>query len=300
MTRTKQLLLLLPSVVLVASCSRMGTGLVEPANDYEEFQGLQLAPLRSVDECKQSLALIKPGVVDDFDSANIQILNWNIKKGEESDWGQDLDRFATGKQLILLQEAALSMGLSGHLHKAPFAAFSPGYIRDDDITGVVTFSTVKPLSHCRLGAIEPWLGTPKSTNITQYALSNTDQNLVVVNIHSVNFSFGLVSYRAQLNAVVEVLSDHQGPVIFSGDFNTWRQGRQDALMQSVDELGLHAVQFSEDRRRTTFGRPLDHVFVGGLNIAEADVYEVNSSDHNPIVVSLSLTQSRSSSASSDI
>lgn len=278
----------------------MGAGLVEPTNAYEEFHGLQLAPLMSVEECRQSLARIKPGVMADFDSANIEILNWNIKKGGEADWEQDLDRFATGKQLILLQEAALSMGLPGHLRQAPFAAFSPGYINDDDITGVVTFSSVTPLSHCRLGAIEPWLGTPKSTNITQYALSDTDQNLVVVNIHSVNLSFGLVSYRAQLDAVVKVLSGHQGPIIFSGDFNTWRQGRQDALMKSVDELGLHAVQFSEDRRSTTFGRPLDYVFVGGLTIGEADVYDVNSSDHNPIVVSLSLTQARSSTSDSEI
>jgi hypothetical protein len=111
-------------------------------------------------------------------------------------------------------EAALSMGFSGLLIKAPFGAFSPRYIKNNDITGVVTFSDVKPMVHCRFEAIESWLGTPKSTNITVYSTSNTDQTLAVINIHAVNFSFGLLSYRAQLDAFAEVLSEHQAPVIF--------------------------------------------------------------------------------------
>ncbi len=70
MTKTKQLLLPLFSVVFVASCSRMGAGLVEPTNAYEEFRGLELAPLMNVEECREALALIKPGAIADFDSAN--------------------------------------------------------------------------------------------------------------------------------------------------------------------------------------------------------------------------------------
>lgn len=289
-TQIKRHYLLLVGVVLLASCSRFAASQVNASRDYEQFEGWQLAPLKTVEECKELLATTPTLGGGGFDSSNIQILNWNIKKGEESNWAEDLDRLAIGKHLILLQEAALSMELPSHTLRAPFAAFSPGYVTDNDVTGVVTFSGVEPMSHCRLGAIEPWLGTPKSTNVTQYSLSNSDESLVVVNIHAVNFSFGLVSYRAQLEAVVDVLSVHEGPVIFSGDFNTWRKGRFDALMQAVDALGLQPVAFGDDFRKTVFGRPLDHVFVGGLEIDRSSVHEVQSSDHNPMIVSFSLRQ----------
>jgi endonuclease/exonuclease/phosphatase (EEP) superfamily protein YafD len=225
-----------------------------------------------------------------IDSSSIKILNWNIKKGEEIGWALDLERLSAGKTLVLLQEAALSMQLSVHVQKTPFATFSPGYIKKGDITGVVTFSEVQSLQHCRLGAVEPWLGTPKSTNVTRYALSNSEEDLMVVNIHAVNFSFGLMSYRDQLNAITELLSDHPGPAIVSGDFNTWRPGRQEALMNAMKNLGLQAVGFADDLRKTTFGMPLDHVFTRGLIIDEAVVFEVTSSDHNPMAVSFSLSQ----------
>lgn len=278
------------SAALAVACSSTQIGPPESANDLRELQGLQLAPLVSVDECRESLALNRPDSNAAIDSSNIKILNWNIKKGEEPGWALDLERLSAGSSLILLQEAALSMAIPAHVEKTPFAAFSPGYINKDDITGVVTFSAVQPLQHCRLGAVEPWLGTPKSTNVTRYALSNTEQDLIVVNIHAVNFSFGLLSYHTQLNAIADLLSDHQGPVIVSGDLNTWRAGRQRALVTSMQSLGLQTVEFGNDLRKTVLGMPLDHVFTRGLTVEEAVVFDVTSSDHNPMTVSFALSQ----------
>lgn len=286
----KHPLFLILTATLVASCSSSQIDVFETADSLREFRGLKLAPLMSVEECKQSLVFDDSLESNEIDSSSINILNWNIKKGEESGWAIDLERFGTNRSLVLLQEATLSMRLSAHLQQTPFAAFSPGYIKDDDITGVVTFSDVEPLLHCRLGAVEPWLGTPKSTNVTRYALSNTQQNLMVVNIHAVNFSFGLLSYREQLNAIADLLSDHQGPVIVSGDLNTWRRGRQQALMTSMQSLGLQTVKFDNDLRKTVFGMPLDHIFTRGLTVEEAVVFDVASSDHNPMAVSFTLSQ----------
>ncbi|WP_439105852.1 endonuclease/exonuclease/phosphatase family protein [Congregibacter sp.] len=285
---TKKHFILIVSAALLGSCATAQLGTLENANDIEEFQGLQLAPLKTALECRQTLGSDSAIQADEIDASHFSILNWNIKKGEETGWEADLERFVVGKQLVLLQEAALSMRLGSHLQETPFAAFSPGYVKDEDITGVVTFSDVKPISHCRLGAVEPWLGTPKSTTVTEYGLRESQQTLIVVNIHALNFSFGLLSYREQLNAIVDVLSDFEGPILLSGDLNTWRKGRQNALLEIAGKLGLRSVRFAQDYRQTAFGWPLDHVFVRGLQVSDAEVFPVSSSDHNPIAVTFSL------------
>lgn len=251
--------------------------------------GIRFAKLATALECRQALASGRAlSNSPALDSSNIRVLNWNIKKGEERDWERDLSRYASDKQLVLLQEAALSMELTAHLQETAFAAFSPGYVKDDDVTGVVTFSGVEPVSHCRLKAQEPWLGTAKATNITQYALSGSQRRLIVVNIHALNFSLGLVAYRQQLAAVAGALGDHDGPVIFAGDFNTWRPGRRAAVDEYLGRLGLQAVRFDADHRHKVFGMPLDHVFFRGLKVLEAAAFEVSSSDHNPMMVSFAL------------
>lgn len=274
---------------LLVSCAGTTLGPVETANNYAEFRGLRLAPLMSAGECRASLGRpLLSGFADDALPPRLAVLNWNIKKGEERGWSWDLGRYAKGKTLVLLQEAALSMGLAEKLPATRYAAFSPGYVKGADITGVATISDVRPRAECRLNAVEPWLGTPKSTNVTEYALADSKGSLVVVNIHALNFSFGLLRYREQLNAVAEVLADFEGAVLLSGDFNTWRQGRQDALLELVEKLGLEPVVFATDHRQTVFGHPLDHIFVRGLTIEDAEVFEVSSSDHNPMVVFLAI------------
>ncbi|WOJ98498.1 endonuclease/exonuclease/phosphatase family protein [Congregibacter brevis] len=285
---TRKSVAVILGVGLLLSCAGTQLGLLETANNFDEFQGIPLAPLKTAAACRASLGTDKFAEGTELVGPGIRILNWNIKKGEEPNWQEDLQRFSQDKNLVLLQEAALSMQLPDQLQQVPFAAFSPGYVKGDDITGVVTFSDVEPVSRCRLSAVEPWLGTPKSTNITEYALSDSDNRLVVVNMHALNFSFGLLSYRMQLDAVSEALEGFHGAVLLSGDFNTWRRGRQNVLSDIVERLGLRPVVFENDYRERVFGRPLDHMYVRGLDVVEAQVFEVSSSDHNPMVVSFKL------------
>ena len=256
--------------------------------------GLGPGSPHAVDACRQRLAEHKSASVAELDSSAISVLSWNINKGELSEWMGDLHKLASNKQLILLQEAASSMHLSRVLTETRFRSFAPGYVTARDITGVVTFSQIEPLARCRLLAMEPWLGTPKATNITQYALSNTDKTLLVANIHAVNFSFGLKHFRAQLEAIVEVLAAHEGPIIFSGDFNTWRRGRQKVLSELMASLDLKPIQFEEDHRVRFLGLALDHVFVAGLQVMATHTNEVQSSDHNPISLTLSMYTCRTS------
>lgn len=241
-----------------------------------------------VQQCMEALAQTVADNISELDSTGINILIWNIRKGEMHNWREDLDALAADKDLLLIQEASLSMQSEDFFGQSGFWSFAPGYISGDTVTGVATLSLAEPLSHCHLTAYEPWIGTPKVTNITQYALSNSNTTLLVVNTHMVNFTMGLKEFRAQLAAVIEVLAGHNGPVVFSGDFNTWRPARYRVLNDLMSDLALVAIEFEEDHRVRFFGSAVDHVFIGGLHVRAASTHQLESSDHNPMSIRLSL------------
>jgi endonuclease/exonuclease/phosphatase (EEP) superfamily protein YafD len=113
-------------------------------------------------------------------------------------------------------------------------------------------------------------------------LSNSNDTLLTVNLHAINFSFGIKAYSAQLDAAAKLIRFHQGPVIFGGDLNTWSKRRQRALDQLANELELIPVRFSPDHRTTRFGNPLDHLYVRDLTWQSAETRAVSTSDHNPL------------------
>ena len=152
---------------------------------------------------------------------------------------------------------------------------------------MLTISDAAPLVQCNLQALEPVLRTPKATLVTEYALAGRDENLLVVNMHVVNFTMGLAAFQAQLSDASDVVAQHRGPVILTGDFNTWRQARLDLLGSIIDAHGLEAVDFPDDARKRFLGKPLDHVYVRGLDVVSATTYETDTSDHNPMRVWLS-------------
>jgi hypothetical protein len=46
-------------------------------------------------------------------------------------------------------------------------------------------------------------------------VTDTDQTLVVTNVHAVNFSFGTGAFEKQFEEIRQVLDDHDGPIILS-------------------------------------------------------------------------------------
>ncbi len=246
------------------------------------------AAIHAAQQCMEALAQTAAVNISELDSTEIDILIWNIRKGEMRNWREDLDALAADKDLLLIQEASLSMQSENIFGQNGFWSFAPGYSSGDTVTGVATLSLAEPLGHCHLTAYEPWIGTPKATNITQYALSDSNRTLLVVNTHMINFTMGLKEFRAQLAPVIEVLAAHNGPVIFSGDFNTWRPARYRALKDLMSDLSLVAIEFEEDHRVRIFGSVVDHVFVGGLHVRAANTHRLESSDHNPMSIRLSL------------
>lgn len=221
-------------------------------------------------------------------SSEIHLLNWNIFKGKKQFWAHDLKGLAAQSNLVLLQEALLVEDFYSHFSDHLSLHVAEGFVANKVPTGVLTAASAPSLRNDTLNHTEPFFRTLKSALITEYRLSDTSQTLLVANIHSINFSFGTVAFSMQLTDLFSKLSDHQGPVLLAGDFNTWRAKRMRILADMAGQSGLKDVSFSEDGRKQVFRRSLDHVFYRGLECTGARVVKVCSSDHNPIQATFSL------------
>lgn len=239
--------------------------------------------------CMEAVALPAPFTANGFSRGRaVDLLSWNIQKGSQPGWLNDLKKMAGKSHLVMLQEALLIDEMKNPRGENVFWSFSPGYQGKNHSTGLMTISPVSPDIICSLQATEPWLNTPKAASIIRYPIKNSFQSILLVNAHAVNFAFGLDEFKAQVDAVARVLSVHDGPMILSGDFNTWKDTRLALLNDVVARLGLTVVEFTPDQRTQWFGSYLDHMFVRGFDVVKADTPEVTSSDHNPLMVRLIL------------
>lgn len=238
-----------------------------------------------VPACLNQLAAAEKPAAPELDSSRIRLVNWNVKKGSIPNWREDLTALAIDTNLVLMQEAAWQ---PDDMPEMRHWAFAPGYQTAELLSGVMTYSSSKALTQCNLTSWEPWLGTPKATNITEFGLTGTDQTVLVVNIHSINFTLGVADFRKQIEQIRPILAMHPGPIILSGDFNTWRKKRADIVESFASEFSLKAVAFEKDYRKVFLGQPLDHIYVRGLQIGASETQQLESSDHNPMLVEFSL------------
>ena len=242
----------------------------------------------NVSSCRDSLANTAETEGQQLNPQDIRLLNWNIQKNRAHNWRADYRDYIARTDLVLIQEMSLREDTATDLMTSKFLSFTPGYRKSGEVTGVMTLSNIEPLTQCSFINLEPLLKTPKTTNITQFALGATDETLVVVNLHAINFSLGLRAFRSQFDQIRKVLRDHSGPLIVSGDFNTWRKKRIEIVEDLAVSLGLNAVEFEDDQRKQAFGNFLDHIYIRGLSTMESATGAVETSDHNPMSVILSM------------
>ncbi|HNP34850.1 MAG TPA: endonuclease/exonuclease/phosphatase family protein [Woeseiaceae bacterium] len=274
--------LVLTAFVGLSACVSTGNGTVDPISH-------PLVPVVSdVDACRSLIDATRAVPAGELDTSNIRLVSWNMQKKSIPNWRADYGRLTAAKDLILLQEASLRVDTIEDLPTVPYWSFSPGYRTGDSVTGVLTLSSVMPLSRCSFTNTEPLLRTPKATSITQFALRGTDETLLVVNVHAVNFSLGLGTYKRQFQQIEDVLIGHAGPIILSGDLNTWRAGRVATIESLAADLELTELSFGADHRTRVFGLPIDHIYLRGFATATAVSSIVTSSDHNPIAVTLAM------------
>ena len=271
------------TAALSTGCGTMAGKQRTGGNEALASHSLSIAT--EVPACLQNLGKAPSQAAPELDSGRIRMVSWNVKKGSFPRWREDLDALAADQDLVLMQEAAWQ---AESLFSIDHWAFAPGYRSRKVLSGVMTYSSIQPLTQCNLTSWEPWLGTPKATNITEYGLTGTDQTVLVVNVHAINFTFGVADFRAQIGKIRPLLAMHRGPIILSGDFNTWRKKRAEILERFAEEFGLKSVDFAADHRKVFFGQPLDHIYVRGLQIGSSDTRQVESSDHNPLLAEFSL------------
>ncbi|MDH3977659.1 MAG: endonuclease/exonuclease/phosphatase family protein [Gammaproteobacteria bacterium] len=261
---------------LLAACTNHA-GMV--VRDY----AAQPAP-DTAEQCAQALADEDSRKFGELNSQYISLVNWNIHKGADQGWAKDLDMFGEDPSLMIFQEAALNGASLESVSADYHQSFAPGYQTRQALTGVMTLSSVRPITQCRLTSREPWLRTPKATMITEYGLTGTDQTLLVINVHAINFALGVADFSRQIEQAQVIIAAHSGPVLLSGDFNTWRNRRLSIVQEMAASLGLSTLKFDQDYRKRAFGQPLDHIYVRGLTVLEATTWKVSTSDHNPMSV----------------
>lgn len=227
----------------------------------------------------------------------IRLLVWNVHKGRDDEWSGDFRTLAAESDLVLLQEAHLHDEFTGLLAGIERWDMAEGWRWRRMATGVLTASSVAPLSVHALRHHEPLLRTGKTALVTEYRIAGSDLTLLVANVHAINFTVDTRAFREQLAAVAGLLARHAGPLILSGDLNTWREERRQILHDIAGSLALNEVMFAGPRKQ--FGKfPLDHVFYRGLDLQENDVPPVASSDHNPLRATFRLPATTSAIAGS--
>lgn len=213
---------------------------------------------------------------------------WNIYKQQKTQWDAQLQQLLDNNQLVLLQEASLTKGLQHFLHdQQRHISMARAFSGFDTVNGVMNLAGAPSIEVCAELAMEPIIRLAKSALVATYPLSN-GQELMVVNVHSINFSWELTAYHQQLHVLAKAIAAHKGPVILAGDFNTWRKRRLDLLTAVTQKLGLHEAAITPDDRTRFFGHPLDHIYYRGLTLEWAKSPATKASDHSPMLAQFSL------------
>lgn len=212
---------------------------------------------------------------------------WNVHKFQDKGWQDELAQLQQHSELLMLQELAdqplFEQGALGRWHWQQAAAFHSGAT-----TYGVANAALKPLASCGIWSNEPLYGLPKTALLSMVKWHG--QQVLIVNMHGVNFTWSLAPYRAQFAAVGRWIAQHSGPVIVAGDMNTWRQGRLAVMRRQFTGLGLHEVTLQPDHRSQRFGHALDHLWVRGLQVKQAYSPSQSVSDHRPIIAELTLAE----------
>ena len=227
----------------------------------------------------------------ELDSSGFRLMNWNIQKGMKEGWREDFEDLIQDSDILTVQEAYLNDDLRELLKKGQYCwDISNAFQYRGREVGVLTASRLNPDFTCTFRVKEPLINIPKTVMVTIYPLSGTDKSLLVVNIHSINFTVGTRQFDSQLHEIERILSQHQGPLIVSGDINTWSKKRTTIVANLFNRLGLKALTFEKDYRVKIFGRDVDHIFYRGLTASASTVLKVRSSDHNPMLVTFRLEE----------
>lgn len=281
LNRFKSLSLIIASLTLTA-CVSLDSRSENASNALHEEQD---------PESCQVLAAVnnKAARKQGLDPENIAVLNWNIYKGDAEGWQKDLSSFARTHDVMTIQEAYLDDELSGLLQTHDFNwVMNTAFHLNGNAAGVMTVANSNTIGSCGFQNNEPIIRVPKATLVSYYNIDGHDSKLLVANIHGINFTFGVTAYREQLDQLYDSIKHHGGPMVVAGDFNSWSDDRMVEVMQLLDKLSLSSLDYPVNNKTHVFGNAIDHVFYRQLQPVSKKVWQVSSSDHNPISVTFRL------------
>lgn len=207
-----------------------------------------------------------------------RLVGWNIHKQQDDGWQADLQRLSRDSDFVLLQESLAQ----NHLPSFSTALFVSSFAYQGTASGVMTLSRIAPSAYCVAAQSEPFIRIPKVMSATYFPLKST--SLLVINVHLINFEFGLNAYSAQFEKMAEWIKSHSGPLIIAGDFNMWNEKRVAFVTAFMRKYGLTPIELAQDFRSTFNGYPLDHIFARGISPLMATSEALSSSDHNPLIL----------------
>ena len=281
LNRFKSLPLIIASLTLTA-CVNLASRSENASNALHEEQD---------PETCQVLAAVnnKAAQKQGLDPENIAVLNWNIYKGDAEGWQKDLSSFARSHDVMTIQEAYLDDELSGLLQTHDFNwVMNTAFHLNGNAAGVMTVANSNAIGSCGFQNNEPIIRVPKATLVSYYNIDGHDSKLLVANIHGINFTFGVTAYREQLDQLYDSIKYHDGPMVVAGDFNSWSDDRMAEVIQLLDKLSLSSLDYPVNNKTHVFGNAIDHVFYRQLQPVSKKVWQVSSSDHNPISVTFRL------------
>ena len=216
-------------------------------------------------------------------SSRFHLITWNVHKGQDEGWQEDLARLSKQADFVLLQEATQHQNLSTF----STALFVSSFSFKDLLSGVKTFTQTQPEWYCGGGVAEPLIQIPKVASVMSFPLEKGN-SLLLINVHLINFEWGISAYQTQLEQLFSFIENHQGHIIMSGDFNAWNERRLNLVNNLMQKYGLDSVVLSQDERVRFLGYPLDYIFTRGVKVVNATSEVVTSSDHNPLLMEFEL------------
>ncbi len=228
--------------------------------------------------------------LEGLDPQEFSIISWNAHRGAHQQWNDDLISHGREADIILLQEAALETVLAAQLDlSANQWLMAPAFNLDGREIGVLSASRVMAQDYCMASQQEPLIRIPKVGLAAAYPLAGLDTQLLVVNIHLVNFTIDTEAVKQQIETLEALVRSHDGPVIVAGDFNTWSDTRESLVQKKMEDLGMGEVRFDPDKRVSFLNHTVDNVYFRGLDVVRSLSHQVESSDHNPLEVHFRLT-----------
>ena len=270
-------------IILLSSSFLSGCFYVPQQEKLNTNKGIRL-----VDRCPSAVpTLQQPKTNQPY---TFSVASWNIYKFKLVQSLPEVKKLTQQYDFVLLQEDISHKNVTDMLNDAGLNwQQSVAFEFEDQDAGVMTASKLPSLYTCAYRSAEPAVRIPKSVLVSVFPLPGSNYPLLMINLHGLNFELGIAAYQKQLKSAFTMAKKYPGPVVFSGDFNSWGDKRAAYLQQSAQLAGLKEAIPQPDVRIVVLNQPIDHLYFKGLTLKESRSIRSSASDHNPIFATFEVT-----------